>query len=418
MTQAVDLLLPEGARLVHIGPYKTGSSAIQSALDSVREQLPLHGVVYPGNSSRDSQAGWAILGGGLRGFPPPPMERWHALAGEVERAGDARVCVSNEDFGRADESVAQRIVEDLGGSRVHVVAVTRPLDRLLPSQWQQWVRNYETRSYEEWLAAVLGGDDSDWAWHSFWNSHDIRQTVGRWTRSVGMDRMSLIVPDESDRDMLPSTFEQMLGLPDGLLREIPRSNTSTSFNRAELMRRMSQIFADNEWPNATYHYLMQRGVAPHLKRAPADATDQQIPELPAWAVQRVAEISAERANLVKSLDLNVVGDPDKLRTSHSPRAAADERDPSTISIDVAARAIEGAVAGAIKVEARQRRQHERALTATRRKERERGRQEAVQELEHQGARPRNVDQVSSRELLRIVARRVKKRATGVSKQRR
>ena len=36
--------IPEGARLVHIGPHKTGSTAIQVALHSARDRLGEHGV--------------------------------------------------------------------------------------------------------------------------------------------------------------------------------------------------------------------------------------------------------------------------------------------------------------------------------------------------------------------------------------
>ena len=44
--------LPEGAVLLHIGPYKTGSTAIQQALFDQRDVLAEHGVLYPGRWRR------------------------------------------------------------------------------------------------------------------------------------------------------------------------------------------------------------------------------------------------------------------------------------------------------------------------------------------------------------------------------
>ena len=125
--------LPEGSRLVHIGPHKTGSTAIQVAFQEARDELVEHGVVYAsGRGHRPDKAGWAL---GIRGRPAgseqPPMKHWKALVRQVADAGDQRVCVSNEDFGRATPQQIKRLVRDLGGEAVHVVAVARRLDVLL-----------------------------------------------------------------------------------------------------------------------------------------------------------------------------------------------------------------------------------------------------------------------------------------------
>ena len=53
---ASDLLVPEGARLVHIGPYKTGSTALQSALHQARPVLADHGVRRAGDLRQETLA--------------------------------------------------------------------------------------------------------------------------------------------------------------------------------------------------------------------------------------------------------------------------------------------------------------------------------------------------------------------------
>jgi hypothetical protein len=42
--------LPEGARLVHVGPHKTGTTAVQNALWNARPQLLEQGVRHVGRS--------------------------------------------------------------------------------------------------------------------------------------------------------------------------------------------------------------------------------------------------------------------------------------------------------------------------------------------------------------------------------
>ena len=135
MTAPSDAPIPAGGVLVHVGPFKTGTTAIQGALQDARERLPDHGVLYPGNARRIARPGWAVLGRKQRGRDPVPIEEWEELAAEVRAASDHRVCISTEDFGSASPEQAARIVGDLGGDRVHVVAVARRLDKLLPSQW-------------------------------------------------------------------------------------------------------------------------------------------------------------------------------------------------------------------------------------------------------------------------------------------
>jgi hypothetical protein len=116
-------------RLLHIGPHKTGTTAIQGALHLARERLAAEGVVYPG---RGRQPLWPILAvtgqPALRGGPRPEISYWDNLVREVRAAGDQRVVLSSEFFAEADDAAARRVIADLGGARVHVVVTLRSLD--------------------------------------------------------------------------------------------------------------------------------------------------------------------------------------------------------------------------------------------------------------------------------------------------
>src|SRR3954454_2542682 len=233
--------VPEGTRLVHIGPHKTGSTAIQVALHTARDRLAEHWVGYfTTRGYRPRKAGWALgIRGRPNGSPRPPIRHWRRLVAAVEAADAARGCVSNEDFGRATAPQIARLVKDLGGDRVRIVAVARRLDRFLPSQWQERVKAGDERTYEEWLRVVLDTDDPglDWDRRNVWFSHDVRALVGRWTAVVGPERFTLIVSDESDRTLIPRTFETLLGLPKGFVVPDPsRSNRGLSWAGAELLR--------------------------------------------------------------------------------------------------------------------------------------------------------------------------------------
>ena len=66
--------------------------------------------------------------------------------------------MSDENYARAERSVAERIVRDHGGADVHVITSARRLDRLLPSYWQERVKMGHNGSWETWLQAILGDE--------------------------------------------------------------------------------------------------------------------------------------------------------------------------------------------------------------------------------------------------------------------
>ena len=284
----VPLLLPPGACLLHVGPYKTGSSSIQAAMHQQRDALRRHGVVYAGRTARARRPGWAVIGTTPRGRRTATIEEWLELADEVRAAADQRVCVSTEDLARVEPGIARRVVEDLGPERTHVLTVVRRLDRLLPSQWQQRAQSFKTDDYDEYLHVVLdpGGPADHQSRRAFWASHDLAKVLGTWAGAAGADRVIAVVADEADRALLPRTVEQLLGLPDGLLQEVQGGNPSLSHNAVEVLRRLNVLAEERGWPDEVYARVV-REAAHAMKYAGRSEHDVTVPRLPAWAANRV-----------------------------------------------------------------------------------------------------------------------------------
>lgn len=351
MTTDEELLLPPGACLLHIGPYKTGSTTLQRALQARRAELPAYGVVYPGTGIRAMRPGWAVLGYTPRGRKPVPIRVWQELVDEVEAARDRRVCVSTEDFGSAGPAIAARIAADLGADRLHVVAVARRLDRLLPSQWQERVKSHDTLTYDRWLGYVLGDDREHREWRRFWASHDVVRMADRWAPAVGLDRFALIPTDDSDRLLVTHTFERLLGLPAGFLAPADTWNSSLSAQAVEMLRRVNEAAERGSWPDEVYYRLVQRGLVAELLAHPRHQSEAAIPPLPGWAVDRVAELSRERVDQIMERGIRVLGDPEVMLC---PPAAGQDAEASeravgpravqpaqTVAMDTAVHALSG-----------------------------------------------------------------------------
>jgi hypothetical protein len=345
-----DLAIAPGGRLVHIGFDKTGTTALQSAFHFDRARLRELGVVYPGTERYHKSAGIAITQArGNTGGPPVSMADWKALVAEVKAARSARVFVSSEWLCRANDAQARRVVRGLGGKRVHVVATLRPLAKILPSAWQQYVKDGYTGGYEDWLRATLAdpnpGPPTPW----FWIRHRHDVVLARWAAVAGAANVTAIVVDSRDHDLLFRQFESLLGLPADTLvaRSGGASNASLTWPEAELVRSVNRYFQDQSLSEGLYFAAVRRGILPRLASARA-ALRQPVPiETPAWALERAAEIGATAASAIQASGIRVVGDLDSLGESH-----ADDHEPNPgpapdpdVAVATVAEAVAGVLAG-------------------------------------------------------------------------
>jgi hypothetical protein len=344
MVTVDDLQLQAGTRLLHIGPHKTGTTAVQGAFHLARRQLAEAGVVYAGPDRQPMLPALAVTGRPpLLGGPSPVMANWTDLVREVRDAGPQRVVVSSEFFADADEAAARRIVEDLGGPRVHVVVTLRPLSKLLPSQWQQYLQNGLRMPYAEWLEGILA-QPARTPTPNFWYRHGHDRLIARWAAIAGPQNVTAIVVNESDRSALLRSFEALLGLPGGIL--VPEDgivNRSLTLAETELVRLLNEEFKRRAWTPGRYSKFMRYGAVEQLKARMPVAAEQRV-VTPAWALERASQIGAAMADNIASAGVRIVGDLTTLG-----RPAAEERRPDAdataglmIPVDAAVQAVLGA----------------------------------------------------------------------------
>lgn len=340
-----DLLLPEGTRLVHVGPHKTGTTAVQWAFHTSREAIAEFGVQYAGRTSQPYRAAVGLVGGrGRLGAPEGSIEDWERLATEVAAAGEQRVVLSSETFSNADVPAIERLAHDLGRERVHAVRMVRRYDKILPSQWQQSVAGGSVRTYEDWLEAVFLGDP-----HTFWHRHGYGELTGRWAEVLGPENVTVVVVDETDPNFLLRTFEQFLGLVPGTL-PLPEghANRSLTLGESEILRLLNETMRSRHWVPRAHHRFIRRSVTPALKRTEPGALDHRV-VTPTWARERAAKAAEKGVRAIEDLGVNVVGDLSTLCQMPEP-ASVEPPDPDAAVLlpDSAAAALEAAVRMALK----------------------------------------------------------------------
>ena len=328
------LALPEGTRLLHIGPHKTGTTSLQGALWTARDAMRAQGVRHAGSTRNPSNAVRAVTGqpSPYSETEPPPISYWERLVRELRSAREPRVVVSSEFFSWADAAAVQRIVDDVGPTTVHIVVTLRPIARILPSMWQQNVQAGQVNGFESWLESVLRRPE-----HPFWTLHRHDKLISRWAAVVGVDRVTAIVVDEQDHAFLPTTFERLLDLQPGTLSVGEDfANRSMTLPEAEAVRAFNVAFKAEGLPRAVHARLMRFGAAQEMKRRRPPADEQRV-ELPSGSEGRISEIATEVVAGIRASGVRALGDLDQLARPTTRRATtASSTEPTAIPPEIAA----------------------------------------------------------------------------------
>ena len=301
--------LPDGVRLVHIGPPKTGTTAIQGALHAARDELERQGVHYAGHSRHSASAIEAAIGHRIRHQQASPSSwRWRVLLRDILGSHAARVVLSSESFAHARPDAIRRVVGQLDPDRVHVVLTLRPIGLILPSHWQQAVARGLTTDYEAWLTAILrrGSEGRD---HGFWFIHRHDELIARWADAVGPDRVTALVVDPRDHGASLRAFERLLGLREATLRPVEDLvNRSLTRDEAAALLALNRRYEQAGLDMVVYDRVVTLGAARRLKRRRPDPAEPRI-STPAWALEEAARIEASVVERIGSMGIRILGDP-------------------------------------------------------------------------------------------------------------
>ncbi len=344
----MSLLMPEGTRLLHIGPAKTGTTSLQSGFHFNRDALEPHGVHYAGRGTQPRAAAGAVALGKRIAGHRSGVEAWPKLVEEVQGSTAKRVVISSETFARAGDAGARTVVDAFGVDRTHVVITMRPLVDMLSSSWQQFVQTGSVERYEAWLDRMLNSPDTvNGSQPEFWRKTRIDVLARRWGALVGAQHVTVVSLGGAPRDFVLRTFERFTGLPEGVLVPDPASdNVSLGFGVAETVRRFNELAKPMEGMTPDLQAaLIEFGAVKHLRGArEALQADARI-DVPQWAADRAAQLTREMNEGLRAAGVNVVGDLEALTVpSRQPVPAATT--PADVSTEAGAQLMIGVMLAA------------------------------------------------------------------------
>lgn len=357
----MDQTSPTGPRasraLIHVGPHKTGTTTVQSAFHLNREALADHRIHYVGPRLQPTQAVKATTGATPEGAARQAgLEDWARLVSEARAADADQIVLSSEFLCEADDDVARQVIEDFGVAEPRVVVTLRPLAKIVPSQWQQFVQSGTTKRIGPWVESVFE-HTSDGTVKLFWKRHRHDALVERWVRVVGPENVTVVVCDSSDPDQLPREFARLLGLPPGVL--VPGqavANRSFTRQEAEVARRFNeQLKTLNEQRASrggkqiklTFDEIL--GAWRHVKRRKPRRDEQPI-TLPPSVSGLVADLAQEMVDNIVATRAQVIGDL-SLLTETPPTDGEDPAEVHSIPVGLAARVAVGLLSNVIREDA-------------------------------------------------------------------
>lgn len=305
MSERPDLVL-------HIGTMKSGTTYLQHGLLSKQAQLNQIGWLYPmafapaRGAINHERACYGIVGNEIpwvdQAMQQKMLPQWQALLAEISQSNKS-VLLSAEALAAMLESGIEKLISALPQRNLKVVITARDLARVLPSSWQQSVRNGRTFGYQEYFERIeqAARNQIDEAVGSnFWRSYRISDVISRWRKFVPLENIKLVVvPPKGSADSLWQRFIKASEID--LVGSDPvfndnQSHAAITWPEAEVLvelnRRWSKANRTTKWQNQMRRRIVQEGFANRTDRGRQIGLTQSWLELATnWAAADVAKLA-------------------------------------------------------------------------------------------------------------------------------
>jgi hypothetical protein len=302
--------------VLHIGEPKTGTTFLQHVMWRNRGVLAAQGVILPGHHPQDHfRASQDLTGAEVAANDPDGSwnGEWEILAEEAKLARGMAV-ISHELLAASDEQQVRRAVAALSPADVHVVLTARDIATLLPAEWQETVKNRNSRRWEDWLGDVIDREAPapDRRRYGFWQVHDTLQILDIWSRYVPAEQIHVITarPRGSEPGQLWRRFAGLLDVDPGSLDlSVARANESLGLAEIEFLRRLNQELPA-EVPDWYYMWKVKEGAA-HESLAKRPVGERLTP--PAERCDWAREYADTVITGLRRSGFDIRGDLDELR---------------------------------------------------------------------------------------------------------
>ena len=321
--------------IIHPGFHKSGTTALQESFALNRALLREKGILYPHIGTKaHHRIAWALTqrpwGWSKRGGERTPEKRWNRMADRINGAAEETVILSSEFFSEIDGEKIRKIRSDIKGRDIQILFTLRPLAKLLPSSYQQYLKYGITVEYEDWLHAILDNPGESKVSPTFWKRHSHGKVVAKWVDIFGKSNVTLLIVNEAQPTFLFDEINGLLDLPKGTINAAPSgSNRSLTVEEISLLLEINRQFPkERVWDE--YEVFIRAGYIRQLTDNVPPAPDKARLLTPQWAIDKANELGREIQEELSNLGVKIIGDIESLGNSVVPIGSSTYTD----SIDI------------------------------------------------------------------------------------
>lgn len=297
--------------VLHIGTMKSGTTYLQHGLLSQLSQLAENGWLYPmqfapaRGAINHERAIYGLVGNHIPWVDSATAQRmapqWQKLITEISTT-NSNVLLSAEAVAVMMEDGIEKLLSALPVRDIEVVLTARDLARVLPSSWQQSVRNGRPYGYEEYFDRIKRAKElpiNESVGSNFWRSYQLSDVVLRWQKFIPLANISIVtVPTKLSSDSLWARFVNAVNLPLETSEPIfddKKAHTSITWPEAEVLTQLNQKWAKQGKPKKAQDQLrrriVQEGFQHRANRGQAIAlTAPWLSLAQQWAAQDVEQL--------------------------------------------------------------------------------------------------------------------------------
>ncbi|MFM1905931.1 MAG: hypothetical protein RIT32_727 [Actinomycetota bacterium] len=320
--------------VLHIGTMKSGTTYLQHGLISQLENLTAANWLYPmkfappRGAINHERAIYGLVGDEIpwvdRKLQIKMQPQWQKLLDEINDSS-ANVLLSAEALAAMLEPGIEKLLAALPKQKLKVVLTARDLARVMPSSWQQSVRNGRPYGYDEYFERIKNAAQlpvAEMVGSNFWRSYRLNEVVARWQKFVPLADISIItVPAKNSSDSLWARYIKAIGLP--LDTNQPKFNdkqahTSITWAEAEVLVELNQQWLtkgrSTQQRNQLRRRIVQEGFQQRSDRgAPIGLTAPWLDLAREWSDDDISKLL--------SLGVKIHGDIADLRVADTLAAA-------------------------------------------------------------------------------------------------
>jgi hypothetical protein len=311
--------------ILHIGPRKTATTYLQRVMQALVESDTLDAQAYPirtrGGLDHNQVPGLIDLARS-HGEIGLQADAWNHQDGSDARAlleavarAPGEVILSAEALSVLRPSGAACIIEALAPAPVDVVVTVRDLARVLPSSWQQHMRNGNIESYADYLA--LRKDERESRTHDvelhrgFWRAYRYGELVRRWAEVARSVAVVTVPPSGADTAEVWRRFVEACQVP-GLPTQPPtieddRANVSLTGAETFALQGLNVAARGAGWGRREvrewHRKLLRRGWTQRPDRGHRLGLPSDIaPLVQQWAAEDRRDLEATGAQVLGTLE--------------------------------------------------------------------------------------------------------------------